>query len=78
MKEYVIPVVIPKDRKITIQAPPDAPEGEAEVVLKPKDPETGNGQTLSDFLEMMQKSDHKRYTKEELDARIKEERDSWD
>ena len=74
---------ITPDRRLELQLPPEAPEGEAEVTVtvsvedKSVPPFTNSGKILA-FLEELHANPHHTYrTKAEIDRYLKEERDSW-
>lgn len=70
---------IGRDRRIEIELPPEVPEGEAEVIVLVDDPISEPSEvSLRAFFEELDRSPHKRRTKEEIDRYIAEERASWD
>ncbi len=70
---------IDRNHRIEIQLPLDAPEGDAEVIILIPDtapPPAGGLRAFFDDLD--RHPPERRYSKEEIDAYLAEERASWD
>jgi hypothetical protein len=70
---------IDRSHRIEIQLPIDAPEGDAEVIILIPDTPSCPGKGLRAFFDDMDRHPpQQRYSKEEIDAYLVEERASWD
>lgn len=67
---------IDSSHRIEIQLPIDAPEGDAEVIILM--PSTGEDGLRAFFDNLDRHPPQQRYSKEEVDAYLAEERASWD
>ncbi|MBN2885883.1 MAG: hypothetical protein JXM75_04145 [Chromatiaceae bacterium] len=72
-------VTIDSRRRLELDLPPDTPDGEAEViVLVPERSVPNDSTSLKDFFQQLDAHPlQRRYTREEIDAYLAEERASW-
>ena len=72
---------ITADRRLEVQLPPDAPEGEAQVTVAIEDQQTpprGSKEQILAYLdELHRKGLHTYRTRDEIDRYLREERNSW-
>ena len=70
---------IDSSHRIEIQLPPDAPEGDAEVIVLIDTPASTAQHGLRSFFDSLgQHPPQRRHSKEEIDAYLAKERASWD
>lgn len=70
---------IDSNRRMEIQLPSDAPEGEAEVTIRIPSPPVPKEAGLRAFFDNLDRHPpQRRNSKEEIDAYLAEERASWD
>jgi hypothetical protein len=81
MPTFTVRGHITPDRRLEVQLPPDAPEGEAEVTVTVEDssvPPLGSPERILAFLKELHSQPGRTYrTKEDIDRSLREERDSW-
>ena len=72
---------ITQDRRLEVQLPPEAPKGDAEVIISVEDaldPPLGSPERILAALREMHSQPGRTYrTKEDIDQSLREERDSW-
>jgi len=67
---------IGEDHRLTV--PGDIPAGPAKVVVIPQAPDEGGWSRMQELIREMADSPHHTRTKEEIDAYLRAERESWD
>lgn len=81
MPTYTLRGRITEDRRLEVEVPPDAPVGEAEVVVtvaNAGEPELGSGEALLALARKWDKEPPVGRTAEEIEVYIAETRASWD
>ena len=79
MHTLVIKAHIDSTRRIEIQLPSDAPEGDAEITIRMPSPPASKEAGLRAFFDHLDRHPPQRHhSKEEIDAYMAEERASWD
>ncbi|MFN0146846.1 MAG: hypothetical protein ACKVT1_10060 [Dehalococcoidia bacterium] len=82
MPTFTVRGRITRDRRLEVQLPPEAPEGEAEVTVLVRDtsvPPLGSPERLAAVLEEIRRSyPGSGRTRDEIDSYLAAERASWD
>ncbi len=82
MSTFTLRGRITADRRLEVQLPPDAPEGDAEVTVsvedRPASPLSSPERLLAFLAELHRSYPGSERTREEVDRALAEERASWD
>ncbi|MDR1855232.1 MAG: hypothetical protein LBR05_10070 [Azoarcus sp.] len=79
MQVYKLETYIPANRRLQVVLPDSFPFGEAEIVVLAKSKsEATSGMSLREFSAWLKQQAPSGRSREEIDAQIAEERDSWE
>jgi len=78
MREIRLQTLVEEDHTARLRLPDDVRQGPIEVIVRVDEEPIGNGQSVRQFLAKMKASPRPRRTQEEIDRRLREERDSWE